>query len=255
MMATLDIDKDELLSHISQFSQSVNDLKITLSEDTQLMTYSIGYQTHFLRVKKTLTTGIEKGGSLIISDLAKLVTFVKKCKGQVKLKQIANGKTLYVSSGNLKMNLPVTDCKSTQMVPNYEKLVNDAESANWTKFGVDEFSVHGSANLKDFRNISSLKSLIANNSDFKVTANAEAGEISVAVGKEHDVRIFASTSLDDSEGPAHSVYSNFGPWLMPCLSLVSPSTANVHFGQACGLVVEQVKGNEERVLIIIDQQE
>ena len=93
-MATLEIDRDELLSHISQFSQNINDLRIDLSADNQMMSYSIGYQTHYLRVKRTLTSGIDKAGLLIISDLAKLVTFVKKCKGQVKLKQISSGKTL-----------------------------------------------------------------------------------------------------------------------------------------------------------------
>ena len=254
-MPTLVLDKDELLSHIGQFPQNINDLRLDLSEDTQVMTYAVGYQTHYLRVKKTLSSGIEKAGSIIISDLDKLVAFVKKCKGQVKLKQMSNGKTLYVSCGNLKMNLPITDCKSTQMLPNFDKLVKNAEADNWRSFGVDNYDVHGITNLKDFNSISSLKRLIANNSDFKITANADAGEISVAVGKEHDVKIFATSTLDDSEGPVHSVYSNFGPWLMPCLGLVSPSPAKVHFGQATGLVVEQEGSNEERLLIIIDQQE
>ena len=86
-MPTLTLDKDELLNHIGQFPQNINDLRLDLSEDTQVMTYAIGYQTHYLRVKRTLSTGIEKAGSIVISDLAKLVTFVKKCKGQVKLKQ------------------------------------------------------------------------------------------------------------------------------------------------------------------------
>ena len=254
-MPTLKTEKDELLNHIGQFPQNINDLRLDVSEDTQTMTYAIGYQTHYLKVKRTLSTGIEKSGSIVISDLAKLVTFVKKCKGHVTLKQIANGKTLYVSSGNLKMNLPITDCKSTQMLPNFEKLVTKAESVDWNAFGVDKYEVHGIADLKDFKSLSSMKNLIANNSDFKVTANAEAGEVSVAVGKEHDVKIFATTELTDSRGPAHSVYSNFGPWLMPCLGLVSPSSATLHFGQATGLVVEQEKANEERLLIIIDQQE
>ena len=254
-MPTLKTEKEELLNHIGQFPQNINDLRLDVSEDTQTMTYAIGYQTHYLKVKRTLSTGIEKSGSIVISDLAKLVTFVKKCKGQVTLKQIANGKTLYVSSGNLKMNLPITDCKSTQMLPNFEKLVTKAESVDWNAFGVDKYEVHGIADLKDFKSLSSMKNLIANNSDFKVTANAEAGEVSVAVGKEHDVKIFATTELTDSRGPAHSVYSNFGPWLMPCLGLVSPSSATLHFGQATGLVVEQEKANEERLLIIIDQQE
>lgn len=254
-MPTLVLDKDELLSHIGQFPQNINDLRLDLSEDAQSMTYAVGYQTHYLRVKKTFSSGIEKAGSIVISDLAKLVTFVKKCKGQVKLKQISNGKTLYVSSGNLKMNLPITDCKSTQMLPNFDKLVTKAEDVDWNTFGVDKYEVHGIANLKDFKSLSSMKNLIANNSDFKVTANAEAGEISVAVGKEHDVKIFATSELSNSRGPAHTVYSNFGPWLMPCLGLVSPSNATLHFGQATGLVVEQEKTNEERLLIIIDQQE
>lgn len=242
--------------HLSQFNSNTNDLRLTLSEDNNTLSYSIGYQTHFLTVKKKYKEGIKKGGTIQISDIEKLVAFLKKCDDIVTLKQISNGKTLYVISDNMKMNLPITDCVSSQLVPNFEKLIGKAKKNMWQSFGNDKYTVHGKADLQDIVKLSSLKKLMSSDADFIVTANAESKELAVTMGKAHDVKIFCTAKLEDTEGPKYSVKSSFGTWLLPCLAYTNDSlTSKIHFGEASGLVIEQSGNDEERLLIIIDQQE
>lgn len=255
-MASITLDKKEWLYHLGQFNGSMNDLKISVLDSPVCIGYSAGYQTHFIKVYQAYPEAKAKAGNLTISNLDKVCAFLKKCSGNVTLKQIDKGQTLYVTSGSLKMNLPLTDMKSTQLVPTYEKLVKKAKDANWEKFGMDVYTLHGRTEMADILKLATLKTLVSSDSDFSVSANADSKEISVAAGKAHDVKIFATSALSDANGPKTTVKSSFGPWLLPCLGLIDASmTSRVHFGEASGLVIEQSGTNVKRLLIIIDQQE
>jgi len=254
-MASITLDSKEWLKHLGQFD-GINDLKIHVSEPSTL-SYSVGYQTHYFTVKEEYSDKVvTKGGEIVISDLEKTCAFMKKCKGGVTLKQMSNGKTLYVTNNSLKMQIPVTDCKSTQLVPIYEGLVKKAEKNMWQSFGNDTYTVHGNAELADMLTLSSLKKLIGTGSDFYISANAESGEISITAGKEHNVKLYATTKLNDAEGPAYTVRSNYGSWLLTCLAYIEAGTqSKVHFGAATGFVVEQTGEKKKRLLVIIDQEE
>lgn len=253
-MASITLDKKEWLKHLGQFGESVNDLKLILTESK--LSYSVGFQTHYLSVTQTYPQSVKKTGDIHISSLDKVCAFLKKCEGLVTLKQMVNGKTLYISSGNFKMQLPVTDCKSTQMIPTYERLVKKAEKSMWESFGQDDYTLHGKVEMKEILKLASLKRLMDKNADFVVVANADSEELSVSAGKQHTVKLFASSKLIDVEGPKHSLTSNYGPWLLPCLSLVDNTLqSTIHFGMATGLVVQQSTDVCERLLIIIDQEE
>ena len=110
--------------------------------------------------------------------------------------------------------------------------------------------------FKDVLTLSSFQALVKKDSDFVITANAQAGELAISAGKAHDVKVYATTNLTDVEGPEDSVSSNFGSWLLPCLGMIDKDMdSSIHFGDATGLVVEQSNNAVKRLLIIIDQQE
>lgn len=255
-MASITLNKSEWLHHLGQFNSSMNDLKISVFESPVCIDYSAGYQTHYINVSHSYPDATAKAGTLLISDLDKACAFLKKCSGDVTLKQVNNGSTLYLTSGNLKMNLPITDIKSAQLVSTYHKLEKKAEESNWEKFGLDVYTLRGKSSLRDILKLATLKGLVDSDSDFSISANATSGEIIVAAGKAHDVKMFATSALADAEGPKTTVKSNFGPWLLPCLSLINTNlNSRLHFGEATGLVVRQADNVTKRLLIIIDQQE
>tara|TARA_R110002167_G_scaffold324892_3_gene530987 strand:- start:636 stop:1403 length:768 start_codon:yes stop_codon:yes gene_type:complete len=255
-MAQITLDKKEWLNHLGQFDINMNDLTINIMEKPTCIGYSTAYQTHFLKVFYQYPDAPAKAGALNISDLSKTCAFINKCAGLVTIKQVKGGKTLYVTSGNMKMNIPVTDMKSSQLVPTFEKLVVNAEKANWKSFGQDTFTFEGKTQMTDILKLATLKSIVNKDSDYKMTADADSSELTISVGKAHDVKLFATSNMRDTEGPKHSVSSSFGPWLLPCLGLVNHKmVSKIHFGDSTGLVVIQSDNMVKRLLIIIDQQE
>jgi hypothetical protein len=256
-MAVITLDKKEWMKHLGQFGDNLKDLKLVLFKTPSTLGYSVAFQTYYLSVYQQYPNAVTKGGEIIISDLNKLRIFLKKCTGDITFKHMKNGRTLYVSCGSLKMNLPVTDIISTQLVPTYEALTKKAMKVEWEIFGIDAYTLHAKyVDFKDILTLSSFQSLVKKDSDFVITANAQAGELAVSAGKAHDVKVFATTNLTDVDGPEDTVSSNFGSWLLPCLGMIDESMdSNIHFGNATGLVVEQSNNAVKRLLIIIDQQE
>ena len=255
-MAHMTLDKKAWLSHLGQFDSNINDLMLTIYDKPVCLGYAVGYQTHFYRVYQQYKDAAIKEGVIHISDLDKVCAFLKKCYGDVTIKHAKGGKTLYVTGGNLKMNLPIMDLKSSKLVPTYEKLVKAAEESDWDAFGNDTYTLYGKTQLSDILKLSGLRNIVKNNSDFVVSADATSNEIAISVGKTHSTKLFANGEIKDAEGPKHAVTSNFGPWLLPCLGLVDPTMpTRIHFGDATGLVVRQADNMVKRLLIIIDQQE
>ena len=236
-MASMTLDSKEWLKHLGQFDSVINDLSLKVIEIGSQLAYSVGYQTHFFTVTESYAGAVTKGGTIVISDLDKVCLFLRKCSGDVTFKQISNGKTLYITNSELK------------------KLISDSTANMWQTFGQGKYPIHGDADLSEMLKLSSLKKLLNTGADYNVTANAESGEISIHAGKQHDVRLFATTNLNDAEGPAYSVKANFGSWLLPCLAYIEPGISKIHFGPSTALVVEQEGVNSYRLLIVIDQEE
>ena len=254
-MASITLDSKEWLKHLGQFDSAINDLSLRIVEMGHQLAYSVGYQTHFFTVTESYEGAVTKGGTIIISDLDKVCIFLRKCSGDVTFKQISNGKTLYITNNELKMQLPVTDCTSIKLVPTYENLVSASIENMWESFGQGNYPIHGTADLSEMLKLSSLKKLLNTGADYSVKANAESGEISIQAGKQHDVRLFATTNLTDTQGPAYSVTSHYGAWLLPSLGSLEPRESKIHFGPSTALIIEQQRAGAYRLLIVIDQEE
>ena len=257
-MASITLDKKTWLKHLGQFQSNINDLCLIVYENPSCLGYGVGYQTHFYRMFEQYPDASNvKAGKLEVSDLAKVCTFLKKCDGMVTMKQTSGGKTLYVYQGNLKLSMPVTDIKSNKIVKNYEALVKSAQEDDWDSFGADDYKVSARTKLAEIIKLSGLSSLVSKNADYRVSVDTDAGEISVSMGTQHDTKVFAVSHLSDIDAASgnHEYHSSFGPWLLPCLSLVNPNmTSRIHFGENTGLVVRQTSNTVQRLLIIIDQQ-
>ena len=259
-MAQITLDSKEWLKHLGQFGDVITDLSIDVHENPNAISYSAGFQTFFLNVSRAYPKVKAKGGRLTFSDLTKACAFLKKCKGDVTIKQVKNGSTLYLSSGSFKLSLPVTDSKSQQLVKTYKKLVDEAKEAKWKTFGADKYTVHGRTSLTEVLKLASLKGIVTKyGADYSITIDVESEEISASAGMNHDAKIFAASAITDitlEKNGIKSVKSNFGAWLLPCLGLVDEgSKCRIHFGDASGLVIEQTETDLKRLLIIIDQQE
>lgn len=257
-MAQITLDKKTWLKHLGQFQSNINDLTLIVYENPSCLGYGVGYQTHFYRMFEQYPDATNvKAGKIEISDLAKVCAFLKKCDGSVTMKQTQGGRTFYAYQGNLKMTMPVMDIKSNKIVKNYEALVKAAQEDDWGSFGQDNLKMSARTRLAEIIKLAGLSSLVSKNADFKVSVNTDSSEIAVSMGREHDTKVFAVSNLSDVDvdSGGSEFESSFGPWLLPCLSLVNPNMiSRIHFGESTGIVIRQTSNTVQRLLIIIDQQ-
>ncbi len=251
-MAQITLPKREWQKHLGQFQSNVNDLSLIVYDNPVCLGYAVAYQTYFYKMFQQYPGVKVKPGRISVSDLSKVNSFLKKCDGEVTMRQADGGKTLYIINGNLKMTLPVMDVLSDKIVSNYEKLIETAGEDDWRTFGDNVHTLSATTKLTEVLRLSGLTNLVSKNADYTISANDS--EISVSVGKQHDTRMFAVSQLEDVDGPNHTIESNFGPWLLPCLSLVDANMkSKIHFGDQCAIIIRQTNESVQRLLVIIDQ--
>ena len=252
-MARITLPKREWQKHLGQFQGNVNDLSLIIYDNPVCLGYAVAYQTYFYKMFQQYPGVKVKPGRINISDLSKVNSFLKKCDGDVTIRQADGGKTLYIINGNLKMTLPIMDILSDKIVTNYEKLIETAVEDDWQTFGGNVHELSATTKLTEVLRLSGPTNLVNKNSDYVISANQS--EISVSVGKQHDTRMFAVSKLEDADGPNHTLEASFGPWLLPCLSLVDANMkSKIHFGDQCAIVIRQTNESVQRLLIIVDQQ-
>lgn len=252
-MARITLPKRDWQKHLGQFQGNVNDLSLIIYDNPVCLGYAVAYQTYFYKMFQQYPGVKVKPGRINISDLSKVNSFLKKCDGDVTIRQADGGKTLYIINGNLKMTLPIMDILSDKIVTNYEKLIDTAVEDDWQTFGGNVHELSATTKLTEILRLSGLTNLVNKNSDYVISANQS--EISVSVGKQHDTRMFAVSKLEDADGPNHTLEASFGPWLLPCLSLVDANMkSKIHFGDQCAIVIRQTNESVQRLLIIVDQQ-
>jgi hypothetical protein len=248
-MTELTIDKKQLLSFLTGFGNNVGDLQVQVEDND--MGAQVAFMSHYLRKNITINGEVKTKGYLYISELAKVVKFVKALKSeQVQLKQLAKGKLLYIIGGKSKLQLPTSaTIVSASKLPLFDKLLTGLQESKWTKFHQSDLTVHGQVLLGDLSGVSKMRGILNSSPVFKVVANVDEREFVISAGKRGEARFHAVTTLQDGKGPNGAVESSFGPWLMECIALMGTGPAEIHFGDSTVLVIRQ--GDD--MMVAIDQ--
>ena len=115
------------------FGPGVGDL--TLDARDMSLTGTVALKTHMLHTK--VSADVEAPGSIVISDLGKLLTFVKALpkESMVAIRALSEA-PLRVLSGNMDLTLPYTDyVHSNVRVNKALALKEDSERNNWKHWG------------------------------------------------------------------------------------------------------------------------
>tara|TARA_R110002020_G_scaffold172058_1_gene362224 strand:+ start:10047 stop:10841 length:795 start_codon:yes stop_codon:yes gene_type:complete len=249
-MAEININKKQLLKFITSFGKDIEDMTIELNSNNSI-TVEIAFISHYIRKVLSIDGNVVKAGAIEISDLPKVIQFIKATKTEtIGLKQTASGKTLYVTAGSSKLQLPSSNTiVSHSKVSMLRTLIDKAEESKWTMFHKSKLSVTGTINLEDLDIVSKMRTVLDSNPVFKIIAHAGENEFSITTGKKHGVKLFTTTELKDADGPNVSIESTFGGWLMETIGVLDDEDATIHFGDSTVLVIKQ----HQNMLIVIDQ--
>ena len=269
-MAAVTMKAAILLKHLSSVSDAVKDLRIDVADNLSFLeaggvptlSYSFAAMTHYLEVTEEIPDAhVTSGGSLLFSDIPKSIAFLKKCKGDVTVKQLMTNRLSFASGGK-KMTVPCFEVNSSKLVGKYENLIKACEASGGTQFATATLSLSAQFNMKEIKDIASMGKLIPKDADYKVRANGDEGELMVKVAKGGNVSLFATTSLNDVDITSEegTIESSFGYWLLPCLSMLGDGNTKMYMGNGTPIILNQgvhenYDGGSSRTLVIIDQEE
>ncbi len=246
------LSSKEWLSLLGSVGERIEDVKLVLNK-SGTMEYDVAHSSHYIHYKKTYPKAVKESGHLTFTDLKKTKTFLKKCKSDVTIQQSAT--RLSLKCGSMKMTLPILDCKSTQLAPTLSKLTLNAKNGQWGSFGRGTFTTHGETSFSDLIDGANIAKSLSADSDFLIKANADEKELVLHAYKQGGAAIICTATIENAQGPNHTVSSSFGPWLLSCLSVLEPNIKSTfHCGDSTVLAVEQSGEGWERTIVVIDQQ-
>lgn len=247
------VAKNELMSFIGGFGPGVDDLRLTLTGN--VLGGGVALSTHFLQ--KSISVDMKEAGDFIISDIAKVLQFLKATSGtEITLSQNLDGRNteLLIKSGQSTMTFPTnSEVSSQSSLDAAEDLVNKAIKSNWEEFAGNDLDVYGVVNISDVVGVVPLGKVAGEGTSFSVSILGQQNKMVIQTGKNHTGTIYHAVDVADCkiENDENKSSTQFGPWFTDVLSTLPSGTAEIYSGLNAPLIFNH---NEKNcLLIVIDQ--
>jgi|8_EtaG_2_1085327.scaffolds.fasta_scaffold00429_12 hypothetical protein len=246
-MATFSLDRKRAIAFLSSFGEDTEDLLVKV--DPWTLKGMVAFDTFFFRKEIAIGEGHVTAGDMGISDLKKVIQFCKKGNNDtVKFTQQEMGKQLTVKCGGMNLKVPtMASINSYAKVPSAVKVYGQTEQSMFTMLQGRKIEGHGEIDIGNLKSVSGFQNFFTY-PDFKISIHAHEEEFFIKAGKQGTMQLTIDTELDNAKGPNLRLESKFGKWLIPCTSLLSAGTAEVHMGEATSIFLVQ---NEGRDLLVI----
>ena len=242
-------DRKDFLRFLPMFGKDLQDITIQIHEDE--IEGAVGQMTHYLKARMLIKDG--SGTDITINDIPRLTTFLKATTSQdVTLVQSEVGKTLHVTGGNSKLQLPSsTYVRSQQGVGLIERLVETAKENMWTKWVSFPLNYSATVNTGELAPAVQMAKIVGDRLSCKTNFSPTDGELVIHAGKGAKAKMFVRVPLIDVEGPSDcSANSTFGYWLPTLLDCLPAGEVKVHTGKDTVMVFRQ---EDDFLLVVMDQ--
>ena len=243
------VDRKALLKFLPLFGKELQD--ITLRVKAEEIEAAVGHMTHYLKSRMPATDC--DGNSITVNDVPRLITFLKASTSTTaRFSQVEAGKTLHVSCGNSKLQLPSsTYVRSQREVGLIERLVKEADENLWTKWVSFPLNYSATINTGEFGPAVQMTKVVGDKLSCKTNFSPADSEMVIHAGKGAKAKMFVTVPLIDAEGPQdRAAKSTFGYWLPSLLDCLPPGEVKAHTGEDTVMVFRQ---EDNFLLIVMDQ--
>ena len=244
------LDRKVLLKFLAQFGKDLRDLTINIHH--MQVEASVGNITHYIRNRMDAVD--TDGTSITINDVPRLVSFIKASTSEnATMAQSSAGKTLHVTCGNNKLQLPSSTYVASQReVGLVERLVKQSEDNMWTKWVDFPLDYSATVNTGALYPVVQMTKVIGDKLTCRMEFCPSEGEMVIHAGKKVRGTMFVRVPLIDAVGTENrTAKSAYGYWLPMLLDCLPAGEVNVHVGEDTVLVFRQ---DPDFLLIVMDQQ-
>ena len=242
-------NRKALIKFLPLFGKELDDITLRIKGDE--IEGAVGHITHYIRARMPIENGI--GSTVTTSDVQRLMTFLKASNDDnVTFSQSAIGKTLHISCGNSKLQMPSsTYVKSQREVGLVERLVAQSESNLWTKWVSFPLDYSASFNTGEAAPVIQMAKIVGDKLSCKTNFSVADNEMVVHAGKSVKAKMFVRVPLINAAGPKYtSAQANFGPWLPFLFDCLPAGEVDIHTGDDTVMVFKQ---GDDFLLVLMDQ--
>ncbi len=231
------------------FGPGVGDLRLDARDMS--LTGTVALKTHMLHTK--VSADVEVPGPIVISDLGKVLTFVKALpkESMVRLYQ-PEGTPLRVVSGNMDLSLPYSDyVHSNVRVPKALALKEDSERSNWKHWAGTPLTCYGKLHTSDLMQVQTLEKIVGKNHAITTHFSVKDKTWTITAGEKGTANMTVSVEIEDCAGPPRACKSSFGGWLPSVVNCLPPGVVELYTAHKFVLILRHTE--KEHLLVILDQ--
>ena len=233
------------------FGPGVGDLRLDARDMS--LTGTVALKTHMLHTK--VSADVEVPGPIVISDLGKVLTFVKALpkESMVRLYQ-PEGTPLRVVSGNMDLSLPYSKyVHSNVKVPKALALIEDSERANWKRWAGTPLDCTAKLHTSDLMQVRTLEKIVGKNHAITTRFSEEDKTWSITAGEKGTANMSVTVDLEDcaKDGGPDIPKSSFGGWFPSVLDCLPSGVVELYTAHDFAVVLRHTE--KEHLLVILDQ--
>ena len=186
---------------------------------------TVALPTHLLHT--TISATVHDSGEVIISDLAKLLTFIKTLPQDalITLWQPKNS-VLRIISGKTELKLPTTDYVTSYKSANKAlAMVDDAQRSHWKSWAGKPLTCYSKIQGSDLSQVKGMEKVIGKDTPFSMTFDPEEQLLIFKAGHKNSASISTAIDMEDcsmhlDNDPKQGATSHYGNWLPAILDSI-----------------------------------
>lgn len=249
----MNIGKEAFISLLHGFGPGVADLRLDARDMSLIGTVAL--RTHMLHTR--VSADVEAPGPIIISDLGKLLTFVKALpKESMVAIRALEGTPLRVLSGNVDLTLPLSDyvhSAANVRVSKAMALKEDSERDNWKHWAGTPLPCVGRLHTSDLMQVQTLEKIVGKNHSITTHFSAEDKTWNISAGEKGGANMTVSVGMEDcSNDDGNDIArSSFGGWFPSVINCLPPGVVELYTAHKFVLILRHTE--KEHLLVILDQ--
>jgi len=253
MAAQTIIDRQEFLSFISSFGNNIQDLMLEVKDNR--IYGAVDTSTHYCSKSMNVMLSSQvsyKPGKVYISDIAKVITFLKTSSQDLCILNQWNG-SLNLKLGADSLQLPTHEhIRSAQTLDRAKVAIDEMRSNNFSKIGPFMLQVNGSIDMEKLAGLGSAVKVAGKDAPCRIKVVPDDSELVVTVGNivggANVNRVIELGNVWGNE----EVITHFGSHLPSTLACMHSGVVDFYIGNNSALVLEH---QEKDALLILKHQE
>lgn len=253
MAAQTIVDRVKFLSFIGGFGNNIQDLLLEIKDNR--IYGAVDTVTHYCAKSMSVMVSsqvVYKPGKVYISDIAKVVTFLKASSQELSILNQWDG-SLNLKLGTDSLQLPThTHILSAATLPRAKIAIQEMQDNNYTKIGPAVLQVNGSVNIEKLSGLGVAVKVAGKDAPCRIKVTPTDSEMVVTIG--HIVggaNVNRVIELGNVWG-SDEVITHFGSHLPNTLACMDSGVVDFYIGDNAALVLNH---QEKDTLLILKHQQ